>query len=87
MTALKGHNMLLLKKMEVRVSSLTMEMAKKLARGNVNQMKIAKMRESFAFVMAPVACHVLDQKRNVLNYLTHLMGKSISQDGNYLLLI
>jgi hypothetical protein len=43
----------------------------------------AKMRENFASAMVPVACHVLDLKENVLNYPTHLMDKSILQEGKF----
>ena len=82
MNAQKGQNMLLLKKMEVKVLSLKTEKVKKRAQGNVNQMKIVKMKESFAFVMVPVACHVSDQKKSVPNYLIHRMDKFILQDGN-----
>ena len=56
---------------------------RKLARGNVNQMMTAKMKENFAFVMVPVACLVSDLKENVLNYLTLLMDKFILQEGSF----
>jgi hypothetical protein len=69
--------------MEVRVLKLKTAKAKKLAKGNVNLMMTAKMRENFASAMVPVACHVLDLKENVLNYPTHLMDKSILQEGKF----
>ena len=69
--------------MEVRVLKLRTAKAKKLAKGNVNLMMTAKMRENFASAMEPVACHVLDLKENVLNYPTHLMDKSILQEGKF----
>ena len=81
MSVLKGRNMLQLRKMEVKVLKLKTEKVRKLARGNVNQMMTAKMRENFAFVMVPVACHASDLKENVLNYLTLLMDKFILQEG------
>ena len=73
--------MLQLRKMEVKVLKLKTEKVRKLAKGNVNQMMTAKMKENFAFVMVPVACLVSDLKENVLSYLTLLMDKFILQEG------
>lgn len=67
--------------MEVKVLKQKTGKVRKLARGNVNQMMTAKMKENFAFVMVPVACLVSDLKENVLNYLTLLMDKFILQEG------
>ena len=85
MSVLKGRNMLQLKKMEVKVLKRKTGKVRKLARGNVNQMMTAKMKENFAFVMVPVACLVSDLKENVLSYLTLLMDKFILQEGSFLL--
>ena len=83
MSVLKGRNMLQLKKMEVKVLKRKTGKVRKLARGNVNQMMTAKMKENFAFVMVPVACLVSDLKENVLSYLTLLMDKFILQEGSF----
>ena len=81
MHVLKGQSLLLLRKMEVKLSKVRKEQVKKRANGNVNQMTTAKMRESFAFVMAPVAYLVLDPKENVLSYLTLPRAKFTSLEG------
>ena len=81
MHVLKGQSLLQLKKMEVKLSKVRTEKVKKRANGNVNQMTTAKMRESFAFVMVPVAYLVLDPKENVLSYLTLPVAKFTSLEG------
>ena len=81
MNALKGHNTLRLKRMEVRVLKERMAKVRKLAKGNVNLMMTAKMRENFACVTTPVACPVSDLKESVPNYLIRLVVKSISPEG------
>ena len=75
MNALKGHNTPWWRRMEVKVFNVQMEKAKKLAKGNVNLMKIAKMKENFVYVMVHVACHASDLKKNVPNFQIHLMDK------------
>ena len=69
--------------MEVKVLKQKTGKVRKLARGNVNQMMTAKMKENFAFVMVPVACLVSDLKENALNYPILLMDKSTLQDGTF----
>ena len=81
MHVLKGQSLLQLRKMEVKLSKVRKEQVKKRANGNVNQMTTAKMRESFAFVMVPVAYLVLDPKENVLSYLTLPRAKFTSLEG------
>ena len=81
MHALKGQSLLQLKKMEVKLSKVRKEKVKKRANGNANQMTTAKMRESFAFVMAPVAYLALDPKENVPSYLTLPVAKCTSLEG------
>ena len=85
MHVLKGQSLLQLRKMEVKLSKARKEKVKKRANGNANQMTTAKMRESYAFVMAPVAYLALDLKENVPSYLTLPVAKCTSLEGTLII--